>query len=177
MHSPRSSIPTSSTAFPTERRASRRSGLQVGAGLETRTRAVHDVLEIAPDEALIIEWDNNDLFWMMTNMGMFLNSMDYLYRPVSYSPAARRWTATARSAWFSRTMIRATTTGSTPRASSRGILQPQHADRPDDRLPHARRQATHSSAAMPADSARVTPEQRARQMQSGSMRSCGDTGF
>ncbi len=42
---------------------------------------------LAPDEALIIEWDRNDLFWMMTNMGMSFNSMDYLYRPVSHSPA------------------------------------------------------------------------------------------
>ena len=43
--------------------------------------------QLAPDEALIIEWDRNDIFWMMTNMGMCFNSMDYLYRPVSYSPA------------------------------------------------------------------------------------------
>jgi len=43
--------------------------------------------KLAPDEALIVEWDKNDLFWMMTNMGMSFNSMDYLYRPVSYSPA------------------------------------------------------------------------------------------
>jgi hypothetical protein len=42
---------------------------------------------LAPDEALVVEWDRNDLFWMMTNMGMSFNSMDYLYRPVSYSPA------------------------------------------------------------------------------------------
>ena len=42
---------------------------------------------LEPDEAMIIEWDQNDLFWMMTNMGVFMTSMDYLYRPVSYSPA------------------------------------------------------------------------------------------
>jgi hypothetical protein len=43
--------------------------------------------KLAADEALIVEWEKNDIFWMMTNMGMFFNSMDYLYRPVSYSPA------------------------------------------------------------------------------------------
>lgn len=42
---------------------------------------------LEPDEAMIIEWDRNELFWMMTNMGVFMTSMDYLYRPVSYSPA------------------------------------------------------------------------------------------
>jgi hypothetical protein len=46
--------------------------------------------KLAPDEALIVEWKANDLFWMLTNMGMTFNSMDYLYRPVSYSPARTR---------------------------------------------------------------------------------------
>jgi hypothetical protein len=43
--------------------------------------------QLAPDEALIIEFDSHDGFWMMTNMGVFFNSMDYLYRPVSYTPS------------------------------------------------------------------------------------------
>ena len=42
---------------------------------------------LEPDEALIIEFENYDGFWMFTNMGSFWNSMDYLYRPVSYTPA------------------------------------------------------------------------------------------
>jgi hypothetical protein len=42
---------------------------------------------LAPDEALIIEFENYDGFWMFTNMGTFWNSMDYLYRPVSYTPS------------------------------------------------------------------------------------------
>jgi len=42
---------------------------------------------LAPDEAMIIEWDRNDLFWMLTNKSVFLNSMDYLYRPISYTPS------------------------------------------------------------------------------------------
>jgi len=43
--------------------------------------------KLMPDEALIIEFDHHDGFWMMTNMGVFLNSMDFLYRPVSYTPS------------------------------------------------------------------------------------------
>lgn len=42
---------------------------------------------LTTDEALVIEFENNDGFWMFTNMGAFWNSMDYLYRPVSYTPS------------------------------------------------------------------------------------------
>ena len=42
---------------------------------------------LAPDEALIIEFDAHDGLWMLTNMGVFFNSMDFLYRPVSYTPS------------------------------------------------------------------------------------------
>lgn len=53
-----------------------------------RGRAVaHLCWEIEPDEALIIEFDSHEGFWMMTNMGVFFNSMDYLYRPVSFTPS------------------------------------------------------------------------------------------
>ncbi len=52
-----------------------------------RGRAVaHMCWELAGDEALIVEFDAHDGFWMLTNMGVFFNSMDYLYRPVSYTP-------------------------------------------------------------------------------------------
>lgn len=43
--------------------------------------------ELAADEALIVEFDAHDGLWMFTNMGVFFNSMDYLYRPVSYTPS------------------------------------------------------------------------------------------
>jgi hypothetical protein len=53
-----------------------------------RGRAVaHLCWALAPDEALVIEFDSHDGLWMMTNMGVFFNSMDYLYRPVSYTPS------------------------------------------------------------------------------------------
>lgn len=42
---------------------------------------------LEPDEAMIIEFDDYDGFWMFTNMGAFWNSMDYLYRPISYTPS------------------------------------------------------------------------------------------
>ena len=55
---------------------------------KVRGRAITSMRwRLAPDEALIVEWGRNDKFWMLTNMGTFMNSMDYLYRPVSYSPA------------------------------------------------------------------------------------------
>jgi hypothetical protein len=61
------------------------------AGDRKRGRAVaHLCWELAADEALIVEFDSHDGFWMLTNMGVFFNSMDYLYRPVSYTPARTR---------------------------------------------------------------------------------------
>ncbi len=43
--------------------------------------------ELGPDEALIIEFDAHEGLWMITNMGAFFTSMDFLYRPVSYTPS------------------------------------------------------------------------------------------
>ncbi|MCV7217001.1 hypothetical protein H7J51_17140 [Mycobacterium crocinum] len=43
--------------------------------------------ELGPDDALIVEFDAHDGLWMITNMGAFFTSMDYLYRPVSYTPS------------------------------------------------------------------------------------------
>lgn len=57
-------------------------------GDQKRGRAVaHLVWELAADEALIIEFDAHDSFWMIANMGVFFNSMDFLYRPISYTPS------------------------------------------------------------------------------------------
>lgn len=43
--------------------------------------------ELGADEALIIEFDAHEGLWMITNMGAFFTSMDFLYRPVSYTPS------------------------------------------------------------------------------------------
>ncbi len=42
---------------------------------------------IGSDEALVVEFDAHEGLWMLTNMGVFFTSMDYLYRPVSYTPS------------------------------------------------------------------------------------------
>ncbi len=56
-----------------------------------RGRAVaHLCWQIARDEALIVEFDSHDGFWMVSNNGVFFNSMDFLYRPVSYTPSRAR---------------------------------------------------------------------------------------
>jgi hypothetical protein len=62
-----------------------------GAADRRRGRSVaHMCWRLDPDEALIVEFDSHDGFWSMTNMGVFFNSMDYLYRPVSYTPSRTR---------------------------------------------------------------------------------------
>lgn len=49
--------------------------------------AAHMVWQLAPDEALIVEMDWHDGFWIFGMSGVFVGSMDFLYRPVSYTPA------------------------------------------------------------------------------------------
>jgi len=49
--------------------------------------AVNMYWELAADEALIIEFDAHPGLWSLTNMGAFFTSMDFLYRPVSYTPS------------------------------------------------------------------------------------------
>lgn len=61
-----------------------------GADVEDKKRGravAHMCWQLAADEALIIEFDALDSFWMIANMGVFFNSMDYCYRPVSYTPS------------------------------------------------------------------------------------------
>lgn len=55
---------------------------------QKRGRAIaHMCWRLAAEEALIIEFEARDGFWMISNNGAFMSSMDYLYRPVSYTPA------------------------------------------------------------------------------------------
>ena len=61
------------------------------SGDQRRGRAVaHMCWELAPDEALIVEFENHDNFWMASLNGVFFNSLDYLYRSVSYTPSRTR---------------------------------------------------------------------------------------
>jgi hypothetical protein len=73
--------------FPADRRALPDPAYNAAADKRRGRTIINMTWKLAPDEALIIEFDNHDVFWMMTNMGVFLNSMDYLYRPVSYTPS------------------------------------------------------------------------------------------
>ncbi|HZY60781.1 MAG TPA: hypothetical protein VFE56_13530 [Candidatus Binataceae bacterium] len=58
---------------------------------QRRGRAIANMnWALAPDEALIIEFDDNKGLWSVTNMGPFFTSMDFLYRPVSYTPSRTR---------------------------------------------------------------------------------------
>lgn len=58
-----------------------------GADVKRGRAAVNMHWRLASDEALVIEFDAHDGLWMLTNMGAFFTSMDYLYRPVSYTPS------------------------------------------------------------------------------------------
>lgn len=79
--------PDAPNHFPTSRRDFKDPVYNVEKD-RMRGRSVYSMCwKLEPDEVMIIEWEKNDLFWMMTNMGTFLNSMDYLYRPISYTPS------------------------------------------------------------------------------------------
>jgi len=43
--------------------------------------------ELKPGEAMVLEFDDPHTFWNITAEGVFGNSMDYLYRNVSYTPS------------------------------------------------------------------------------------------
>lgn len=49
--------------------------------------AAHMIWRLAPDEALIVEMPIHDGFWIFGMGGVFVGSMDFLHRPVSYTPA------------------------------------------------------------------------------------------
>jgi hypothetical protein len=58
-----------------------------GADAKRGRAAANMYWQLAPDEALIIEFDAHEGLWSLTNMGAFFTSMDFLYRPVSYTPS------------------------------------------------------------------------------------------
>lgn len=49
--------------------------------------AAHMVWHLEPDEALIVEMDDHDGFWIFNMGNVFVGSMDFLHRCVSYTPA------------------------------------------------------------------------------------------
>ena len=59
----------------------------VGADEKRGRAAVNMYWELTPGDALIVEFDAHPGLWMLTNMGAFFTSMDFLFRPVSYTPS------------------------------------------------------------------------------------------
>ena len=70
--------------FPADKRANDASDAKRGR------MAAHMVWNVEPDEALIVEMDNHDGFWMFNMGNRFVGSTDFMHRPVSYTPG-RTW--------------------------------------------------------------------------------------
>ncbi len=134
---------------------------------KVRGRAITSMRwRLKPDEALILEWDRNDKFWMLTNMGVFMNSMDYLYRPVSYSPARTRVDSDGKVRiivahqdpgfhnWMDTQGFEMGHIGARNNFTSEGTDYRCKVVKFADLAEH-----------LPADTARVTPQERAEQMQ------------
>jgi hypothetical protein len=131
-----------------------------------RGRAIaHLCWQLAADESLIIEFDSHDGFWMLTNSGVFFNSMDYLYRTVSYT--------TSRTAVDGDGKIRLILShddcGYHNWLDTQGFVRGNITYRA--LLSHAPTQFStrlvkraELAAALPADSAKVTVEERAAQL-------------
>lgn len=73
--------PASLNAFPADRTANEASDAKRGR------MAAHMIWHLEPDEALIVEMDMHQGFWIFGMGGAFMGSMDFLYRPVSYTPS------------------------------------------------------------------------------------------
>jgi hypothetical protein len=121
--------------------------------------------ELAPDEALILEFNSHDGFWMLTNMGVFFNSMDFLYRPVSYTPSRTKVDRDGKARlilshddpgyhnWMdTQGFTRGNVTYRNLQSDAVALFQTKVVKR------------SQLAAALPADTVRVTPEERARQM-------------
>ncbi|MCX7865190.1 MAG: DUF1214 domain-containing protein [Novosphingobium sp.] len=73
--------PNRINAFPEDRSANTADDAKRGR------MAANMVWRLAPDEALIVEMDNHDGFWLFGMNAFFGESLDYLYRSTSFSPA------------------------------------------------------------------------------------------
>lgn len=73
--------PACLNAFPADKSANDASDARRGR------MAAHMLWHLEPDEALIVEMDMHEGFWIFGMGGAMMGSMDFLYRPVSYTPA------------------------------------------------------------------------------------------
>jgi hypothetical protein len=153
--------PVNVNAFPTDPADS------VGEEDQKRGRAVaHLCWDLADDEALVIEFASHENFWMLSSTGVFFNSLDYLYRPVSYTPSR---TAVDRDNKIRLILCHAdpgyynwldTQGFQRGNITYRNLLS-AHATTFRTRVV----KVTGLSSVLPADSARVTPKQRIDLMQ------------
>jgi hypothetical protein len=121
--------------------------------------------QIAPDEALIIEFEDPKSFWMTTNMGSFYNSMDFLYRPISHTPSRTKVDGDGRI----RLVLAHADPGLQNWVDTQGFTfgALTYRDNEGGGVPEFRTQLVkHAELArhLPADTANCTPEQRLKQM-------------
>jgi hypothetical protein len=131
-----------------------------------RGRAVANMVwMLAPDEALIIEFENRRGLWSVTNMSPFMVSMDYLYRQVSFTPSRAKTDADGKTRiilshddcgyhnWLdTQGFPRGSTTYRNLMSEERTELTTKVVKRAD------------LAAALPPDTATVTREQRVQQL-------------
>ena len=120
---------------------------------------------IAPDEALIVEFNSHDGFWMLSNMSPFMASMDYLYRPVSYTPARSKVDSDGQV----RLVLAHDDPGYHNWLDTQGFVE-GHLTYRNIQSPNVANFSTRLvkradlEKAMPADSARTSPEERVAQL-------------
>jgi hypothetical protein len=131
-----------------------------------RGRAVANMCwQLGADEALILEFNSHDGFRMLTNMGVFFNSLDYLYRPVSYTPSRTKVSGDGKIRfvfchedpgyhnWMdTQGFERGNVTYRNLMSEAQAVFRTEVVARSE------------LAAKLPADMARVTPEERVRQM-------------
>jgi hypothetical protein len=131
-----------------------------------RGRAVANMCwQLAPDEALIIEFNSHQGLWMLTNMGVFFNSMDFLYRPVSYTPSRTKVDSDGKV----RLILCATDPGYHNWMDTQGFARGNvtYRNLMSEELTVFRTELVKRSrlaAALPPDTAKVSQEERLRQM-------------
>ena len=131
-----------------------------------RGRAVANMFwKLAPDEALIVEFNSHDGFWMLSNMGTFMNSMDYLYRCVSYTPSRSKVDRDGQV----RMVLAHDDPGFHNWLDTQGFVQGHLTYRSlqNSNVANFSTQLVKRAdlpAAMPSDSARISPEERVRQL-------------
>ncbi|PRC45355.1 hypothetical protein C6A85_95580, partial [Mycobacterium sp. ITM-2017-0098] len=120
---------------------------------------------LAGDEALVIEFDAHEGLWSLTNMGVFFTSMDFRYRPVSYTPSRTAVDSDGRV----RLVLAHTDPGVQNWLDTQGFERGNTTYRhmlEGSPVPLRTRVVKHAELTdvLPADTTAVTPEERAAQM-------------